>query len=90
MTRGDDLRLTLRRIAGEFSLLVEDLRRRNSSTLTIAHPKPLDRRTDLFVGLFGANTQSDLCRTLTIREVDVTVWTTRSGPTTKARGRAPR
>ena len=76
MTSGDDLRLTLRRKGGQYSLVVDNLTRRSSSTLTIAHPSFLDGETDLHLGLFGANTQSDLAKTLTVREVSVTVWTT--------------
>jgi len=76
MTSGDDLRLTLRRIGGRYSLVVDNLTRKSSSTLTIAHPAFLDGDSDLYAGLFGANTQSDLCKTLTIREVRATVWTT--------------
>jgi hypothetical protein len=90
MTRGDDLRLTLRRIDGKYSLVVEDQTRRSSSTLTIAHPEFLDQESDLFAGLFGANTQSDLCQTLTIREVNVTVWTTRSSAPKMAHVGSPR
>ena len=75
MTTGDDLRLTLRRFGGRYSLVVNDLTRRSSSTLAIAHPAFLDTETDLYVGLFGANTQSDLRKTLTVRELSVTVWT---------------
>ncbi|HZW30098.1 MAG TPA: hypothetical protein VFF52_05280 [Isosphaeraceae bacterium] len=70
----EDLRLTLRRRGGQYSLDVDNLTRRSSTTLTIAHPDFLDRETDLYVGLFGANTQSDECKTLTIRELTVTVW----------------
>jgi hypothetical protein len=76
MTTGDDLRLTLRRLRGRFSMVVDNLTRNSSSTLEIAHPAFLDHETDLHAGLFGANTQSDVRETLTIREVKVTVWTT--------------
>jgi hypothetical protein len=76
MTTGDDLRLTLRRLGGRYSMLVENLTRNSASTLEIAHPAFLDAENDLYAGLFGANTQSDLRKTLTIREVKVTVWTT--------------
>src|SRR5262249_28724447 len=72
---GDDLRLTLRRIAGAYSLVVENLTRHSSSTLAIAHPAFLDGERDLHVGLFGANTQSDLRKTLTIKEFGASVWT---------------
>jgi hypothetical protein len=75
MSTGDDLRLTLRRLGGEFSLLVENLSRRSSSTLTIAHPAFLDAESDLFAGLFGANPQTDVSKTLTITELRCTVWT---------------
>jgi FecR protein len=76
MSTGDDIRLTLRRTAGKYSLVADNLTRNSSSTLTIAHPAFLDGERELHVGLFGANTQSDLCKTLTIREVKATVWTT--------------
>ena len=76
MTTGDDLRLKLRRQNGRYSLVVDNLTRNSSSTLEIAHPAFLDQEKDLYVGLFGANTQSDLRKTLTIREINVTVWTT--------------
>jgi hypothetical protein len=76
MTTGDDLRLTLRRAGGRYSLQVDNLTQKSSSTLEIAHPAFLDAERDLHVGLFGANTQSDQSKTLTIREVTVTVWTT--------------
>jgi hypothetical protein len=76
MTTGEDLQLTLRRIGGRYSLVADNRTRKSSSTLTIAHPAFLDGESDLYVGLFGANTQSELCKTLTIREVKATVWTT--------------
>jgi hypothetical protein len=74
MSRGDDLRLTLRRTGGAYSLVVENLTRLNSGTLSIAHPVFLDGERDLYVGLFGANTQSDVRKTLTIRGLAVKVW----------------
>jgi hypothetical protein len=73
---GDDLRLTLRRVASRYSLVVDHLRDNSSSTLEIPHPSFLDPEKELYVGLFGANTQSDLRKTLSIRELTVTVWTT--------------
>ncbi len=78
ITTGDDLRLTLRRLGGRYSLVVDNLTRNSSSTLEIPHPAFLDHEIDIHVGLFGANTQSDLCKTLTIRELKVTVWTTQA------------
>ncbi len=83
MTTGDDLTLTLRRIGGRYSLVVDNLTRKSSSTLEIGHPAFLDAEHDLYAGLFGANTQSDLRKTLTIRKVKVTVWTRQAdSPTT--------
>jgi hypothetical protein len=75
MSKGDDLRLTLRRIAGVYSLLVENLTKKSASTLSIANPTFLDGTPNLYVGVFGANTQSNVRKTLTINEVTVKVWT---------------
>ncbi len=75
MSTGDDLRLTLRRVAGSYSLLVENLTHKSASTLSISHPTHLDGVRDLCVGVFGANPQSDVRKTLTIKEIDVKVWT---------------
>jgi hypothetical protein len=74
---GDDLRLTLRRLSARYSLELENLTRNSSSTLEIARTAFLDDEKDLYAGLFGANTQSDHRETLTIRELKVTVWTTK-------------
>jgi hypothetical protein len=72
---GDDLRLTLRRTAGKYALTVANETTGGSSTLAIRHPDFLDAERDLYVGLFGANTQSEVRKTLVIKEVQVTVWT---------------
>jgi FecR protein len=72
---GDHLRFTLQRERGRYSLLVENLTRRSSSRLAIAHPAFLDQERDLHVGIFGANTQSDVRKTLKIKEVGITVFT---------------
>jgi hypothetical protein len=76
MSTGDDLRLTMRRANGRYCLVVENITRGSSNTLAINHPSFLDEDFDLFAGLFGANTQSDVCKTLTVSEVKITVWTT--------------
>ena len=81
-TSGADLRLTLRRLSGQYSLVVDNLTRNSSSTLAIAHPEFLDGQTELYLGLFGANTQSEDCKTLTICELSVTVWTAQTGSPT--------
>jgi hypothetical protein len=75
LSTGTDLRLTLKRVRGEYSLTVENLTDGSSSTLAIRHPDFLDRERNLYVGLFGANTQSEVRKTLTIKEFSVTVWT---------------
>jgi ferric-dicitrate binding protein FerR (iron transport regulator) len=76
LTTGTDLRLTLRRAAGRYTLTVENLTAGGASTLTTRHPAFLDGERDLYVGLFGANTQSDQQRTLIVKEFRATVWTT--------------
>jgi hypothetical protein len=72
--------LTLKRVRGEYSLTVENLTAGSSSTLAIRHPDFLDGERELYVGLFGANTQSEVRKTLTIKEFSVTVWTVGQGP----------
>src|SRR5262249_36328070 len=54
---GDDLRLTLSRKAGKYALTVANETTGGSTTLTTRHPDFLDAEKDLYVGLFGANTQ---------------------------------
>jgi hypothetical protein len=71
---GDDLRLTLRRVSGDFSLIVENQTTKSSNTLAIAQPRFLDSEKDFYVGIFGANTQSNVRKTLTIKNMKVTVW----------------
>jgi hypothetical protein len=86
MSTGDDLRLTLRRTRGAYALIVENLTKHSSSTLAIAHPAFLDHERDLYVGIFGANPQSDVRKTLTIKEFDVKVWTVSTAKSTGASG----
>jgi hypothetical protein len=75
LSTGTDLRLTLKRTAGKYALTVDNLTDGGSSTLSIRHPELLDRERDLYVGLFGANTQSNVRKTLLIKDVQITVWT---------------
>ena len=74
LNTGTDLRVTLRRAAGRYTLAVENLTVGGTSTLTIRHPAYLDGERDLYVGLFGANTQSDVRRTLVVKDFQATVW----------------
>jgi hypothetical protein len=77
---GTDLRVTLRRAVGRFTLAVENLTAGGTSTLTIRHPAYLDGERDLYVGLFGANTQSEVRRTLVVKDFQATVWVTAPAP----------
>lgn len=72
---GDDLRMILKRNAGKYSLTVDNQTTGSATTLAIKHPEFLDGESDLQVGVFGANTQSNEPKTLLIRAVTVTVWT---------------
>jgi ferric-dicitrate binding protein FerR (iron transport regulator) len=75
LSTGIDLRMTLKRTGGKYSLTVENLTLGSASTLTIRHPDFLDSENDLYVGLFGANTQSEVRKTLIFKDFQVTVWT---------------
>jgi ferric-dicitrate binding protein FerR (iron transport regulator) len=72
---GDDLRLTLRREGKLYSLTVENLTTNHSTSLTMPQPVSLEGERDLCVGFFGANTQSELRRTIVLKEFRATVWT---------------
>jgi ferric-dicitrate binding protein FerR (iron transport regulator) len=72
---GTDLRITLRREAGTYTLRIENLTTAEASTLTARHPPFPDAERDVHVGVFGANTQSEVRRTLVIKEFRATVWT---------------
>jgi hypothetical protein len=77
---GTDLRMTLRRSGGRYTLTVENLTTGEASTLTPrGHPAFLDPARDLYVGVFGANTQSEVRRTLFIKDFQATVWTVTPG-----------
>jgi hypothetical protein len=77
---GDHLLITLRRVAGKYSLTVENKTNGNSSTLTIRHPAFLDGKRDLFAGLFAANPRSDVHRPIRVKNFQVTVWTRATRP----------
>jgi hypothetical protein len=79
LSTGTDLRLSLKRTAGAYALTVENLTAGSSSTLTIRHPRFLDGERDLYVGLFGANTRSQVRKTLVVKDLEVTVWTVQQG-----------
>jgi hypothetical protein len=75
LSTGSDLRLTLKRTGGKYSLTVENFTEGSASTLAIRHPEFMDTEKDLYVGLFGANTQSEVRKTLIFKDFQVTVWT---------------
>jgi hypothetical protein len=72
---GANVQFTLRRERGKYAMSIESLTTGASSTLSIAHPAFLDNEKDLYVGLFAANTGSNITRTLVLKELKVTVWT---------------
>jgi ferric-dicitrate binding protein FerR (iron transport regulator) len=81
LSTGTDLRMTLKRAGGTYELTVENLTDGGTSTLTpVRHPDYLDDQGDLYVGLFGANTQSRVRATLSFKEFQVTVWGTSAPP----------
>jgi hypothetical protein len=72
---GTDLRLTLRRVGGKFSLTIEKSTDGFATVLTPLRPTAfLDAETDLYVGVFGANAQGKLQGTLVVKELKATVW----------------
>jgi hypothetical protein len=75
LSTGTDLRLTLKRTGGKYSLTVENLTEGSTSTLTIRHPDFLDSENDMYIGLYGANTQSEVRKTLVFKDFQATVWT---------------
>jgi hypothetical protein len=75
LSTGADLRLTLQRTAGKYTLTVENLTAGSASTLSIRHPAFLDGARDLHVGLFGANPRSEVRKPLVVKEFQATVWT---------------
>jgi hypothetical protein len=78
---GTDLRLTLRRVGGKFSLTIEKSTDGFATVLTPPRPTAfLDSETDLYVGVFGANAQGKLQGTLVVKELNATVWTAPPSP----------
>src|SRR5262249_10325194 len=77
---GTHLRLTLQRVGGTYTLIVENRTTGRSSALAIPHPEFLDGERDLYVGLFGATPWRDKPRTLLVKEFKVTVWTLSTDP----------
>lgn len=71
---GDDLRMTLERRNGKYSMSVENLTANNTTTLQVKHPQYLDDEEDLFVGLYGATPRDRDSGTIIIKEFRVTVF----------------
>jgi hypothetical protein len=83
---GADLRLTLQRVGGKYSLMIENYTADGSSTLAIPHPKFLDGERDLYVGLFGATPWRNKPRTLFVKEFKATVWALSPGTGQRRKG----
>ncbi len=75
LSTGADLEMTLRRTAGKYTLSIKNLTAGGDSTLSIRSADFLAGTAELQVGLFGANTQSEVRRTLVVKQFKVTVWT---------------
>lgn len=71
---GDELRFTLRRVAGRYSLEIENYTTGEASTLTNRHPDFLDGARDIHVGLFAATPESREPKTLFVQKFKVIVW----------------
>jgi hypothetical protein len=67
--------MTLRREASQFDLTIENLNTGNKTSLAMPQPAYLEGQRDMYVGFFGANTQSEVRRTLILKEFKATVWT---------------
>ena len=74
LNAGIDLQLTLSRMNDKYSLTAENLTDGGSASLSIRHPQHLDNRTDLHVGVFGANPFSNVRKTVSIRRFTIRVW----------------
>lgn len=74
LSAGVHLRLILSRLSGKYSLRVENLSDGGQITLEIKHPEFLDGKSEMYVGLFGANPFSEARKRISIRDFSVTVW----------------
>jgi hypothetical protein len=71
----EDRQLTLQRLGGKYTLMVENLNSGVSCTVANPHPTFLDSERDLYVGLFGCVPWRPGLGKLYIKEFKVTVWT---------------
>jgi len=69
---GEDMQMTLRRTAGKYFLTVGN--HKGANTIDIKHPEFLNGEKDIFLGLYGANTQSNTPQMIIIKKIEVTVW----------------
>jgi len=69
---GEDMQMTLRRTAGKYYLTVGN--HKGANTIDIKHPEFLDGEKDIFLGLYGANTQSNTPQMIIIKKIEITVW----------------
>jgi hypothetical protein len=68
---GNDLRIILRRAAGNYTLTIEN--ETTGATSSLGIPSDHLHEADLFVGLFGTNTQSPEPQKLKIKDFEVTL-----------------
>lgn len=69
---GEDMQMTLRRTTGKFYLTVGN--HTGTNTIDIKHPEFLDGQKEMFLGLYGANTQSNKPQQIIIKRIEITVW----------------
>lgn len=74
LNKGIDVKLTLARRAGKYTLTAENLSDGGEASLSIRHPEFLDDQNEMIVGIFGANPFSDVRKTVSISNFSVTVW----------------
>jgi hypothetical protein len=80
---GENLRLTLQRLGGKYSLTVENLTKGVSNVLFNRHPGFLDTERDLYVGVFAAVPWHRGQEALFIKDFKATVWTLVPNPQRK-------
>jgi hypothetical protein len=77
---GDEIRIQLNRIAGKFSVAVENRTSGATSTLAIRHPEFLDGRGDLIVGIFAADPRGKDHKAVRFASFSATVWNVLPAP----------
>jgi len=71
---GDDMRITLARRQGKYTMGVENRTSGATSTLEIRHPEFLDGRSDLVAGIFACDPRGKDSQAIRFGHINVTVW----------------